>query len=191
MSASGGVGRRCVLVHGFGPFLDVTDNPAARLALAVDGSRAGAWDVVGEVMPVSYHRAPALSVDRARALGASLVIGVGVARRRQAVSVEARAVPEASPCHADVDGVRLSRLDDSPVGGVAATGPVGEMATALGGVVSDDAGRYVCNAWLYRTVRALGEEIPVLFLHVPPVGLQPQRLLAALAQLQESPHGGR
>ena len=191
MSASGGGRRRCVLVHGFGPFLDVTDNPAARLALAVDGARAGAWDVVGEVMPVSYRRAPAQSVDRARALGASLVIGVGVARRREDVCVEAWAGPEVSPCHPDVDGVRLSRLDDGPVEAVAASGPVGEMATALGGVVSADAGRYVCNAWLYRTVRALGEEIPVLFLHVPPVGLQPQRLLAALANLQESPDGRR
>jgi len=189
MSASDAGDADCVLVHGFGPFLDVTDNPAARLAQGVDGARTGAWSVVGEVMPVSYARAPELSVARARMLGAKLVIGVGVAQRRAEVCVEARAVPVADQTHPDVDGVRLSSLDVAPAGPVAATGPVDKMAAALGGVVSVDAGRYVCNAWLYRTVRALGEEVPVLFLHVPPVGLQPQRLLAALAHLQESPDG--
>ena len=52
------------------------------------------------------------------------------------------------------------------------------FAGALGGVVSEDAGRYVCNAWLYRTVCALGSEIPVLFLHIPPAGFADQTLVA-------------
>ena len=177
-------------MHGFGPFLDVDDNPAGRLAEAVNGACVGRWSVVGEVMPVSYARAPALSAARARALDASLLIGIGVATQRSEVCVEARAVPEGHPEHADVDGVILRRIAPDGAGAVAATGPVEALARALEGVVSTDAGRYVCNAWLYRTVRALRGEIPVLFVHVPPVGLQPARLLAALEQIQESPDGG-
>ena len=187
--AVGWPGHR-VLVHGFGPFLHIDDNPAGRLAEAVDGASVGRWSEVGEVMPVSYSRAPVLSAARARALAASLLIGVGVATSGSEVCVEARATPEGHPQHADVDGVALRRLAPVGAGTVAATGPVDALARALGGVVSTDAGRYVCNAWLYRTVQALGTEIPVLFVHVPPVGLPPERLLAALGQIQESPDGG-
>lgn len=191
MSPASPLGAGPVLVHGFGPFLEVVDNPAARLARAVDGARAGGRRVVGEVMPVSYARAPAGSVVRARELGAALLIGVGVARSRSAVCVEDLGVPEGHPEHADVDGVRLARIAPAGAGPIRATGPVRAMAEALGGVVSSDAGRYVCNAWLYRSVRALGEEIPVLFLHVPPAGLAPERLLAALERIERSPDGGR
>lgn len=180
-----------VLVHGFGPFLEVVDNPAARLARAVHGARVGGRAVVGEVMPVSYDRAPAGSVARARALGAALLVGVGVARSRAAVCVEAVASPEGHPGHADVDGVRLGWIAPEGGGPLRATGPVEAMAAALGGVVSTDAGRYVCNAWLYRTVHDLGAELPVLFLHVPPAGLAPERLLTALERIEGTAHGGR
>ena len=182
---------RPILVHGFGPFLEIRDNPAARLAHAVDGARVGERPVVGESMPVSYGRAPALSVERARGLDAALLLGIGVARGRSAVCVEARAVAAGHPNHADVDGVQLDRIAPEGAGMVYATGPVAGLARALAGVVSEDAGRYVCNAWLYRTVRALGAEIPVLFLHVPPTGLAPERLLAALERIERSPHGER
>lgn len=183
--------ERPILVHGFGPFLEVRDNPSARLALAVHGARAGLRDVVGEIMPVSYRRAPDLSLERARALDAGLVLGIGVARGRSAVCVEARAVPTGHATLADVDGVQLDRIAVPGADELRATGAVMAFAGALGGVVSEDAGRYVCNAWLYRTVCALGSEIPVLFLHIPPAGLAPELLLAALECIERSPHGGR
>jgi pyrrolidone-carboxylate peptidase len=53
------------LVTGFGPFLDVVDNPSGALARALDGSRIGPWRVVGMELPVSTARAPALSLARA------------------------------------------------------------------------------------------------------------------------------
>ncbi|MEC7946485.1 MAG: hypothetical protein VX265_02890 [Myxococcota bacterium] len=181
---------RPILVHGFGPFLEVEDNPAARLACAVDGASIGGRAVVGEEIPVSYARGPAASIARARALDAALLIGVGVARSRSVVCVESRAVPLGHEHLADVDGVQLARLAARGARSVQATGPVSKMAAALSGVVSADAGRYVCNAWLYQTVRALGEELPVLFLHVPPPGLAPEQLLAALETIEGSLHGG-
>ncbi len=169
-----------VLVHGFGPFLEVGDNPAARLARAVHGCRAGGLRVTGEEMPVSYARGPAHTVARARALGVGAVVGVGVARRRAVVSVEAVGRNALDPATPDVDGVSRAFVEAGGPAERHATVPPGPLAAALGGVVSHDAGRYVCNAWLFCVVGALGRDLPVAFVHVPPAGLPPERLLAAL-----------
>ena len=56
---------------------------------------------------------------------------------------------------------------------------VDRFADLLGGVRSDDAGDYVCNAWLYGVQRALS--LPVGFLHIPAQGFQPDTLARALA----------
>ena len=45
--------------------------------------------------------------------------------------------------------------------------------------MSEDAGGYVCNGWLYRVGRAL-PDTPVCFVHIPPTGLAPERLLEGL-----------
>jgi hypothetical protein len=71
---------------------------------------------------------------------------------------------------------------------VDATIDVHRLALALGANVSDDAGRYVCNAWLYRVAR--GFPAPVGFVHVPPSGLDPAILLAGLRALLANGYGG-
>lgn len=176
-----------VLVHGFGPFLDVLDNPSARLARAVHGWSGSGVRVTGEAMPVSYARAPALSIARARALGVDAVVGIGVARARDAVNVERVGRNRLGSASADVDGVCQAQVDPAgPDVHPATLDPVA-LARALGGVVSDDAGRYVCNAWLYAVAGALGPEMPVAFVHVPPAGLEPARLVGALVATLASP----
>jgi pyroglutamyl-peptidase len=166
---------RSILVIGFGPFLDVDDNPAARLARAVDGRAAGGARVFGREMPVSYTRAPGLTVAWARELGADAVLGVGVARGRATAMVErvARAGTDGVP---DVDG-HVARLDGERLSPVAEA-----FAKALDVGVSDDAGRYVCNAWLHRALDLLADR-PVAFLHVTAAGFDPERLVSALPSL--------
>lgn len=161
---------------GFGPFLDVGDNPAARLAHAVDGRLAGEFRVVGREMPVSYTRAPDLTERWARELHAAAVLGVGVARGRIAAAVErtGRAACDGTP---DVDG-EIARLDGADRRSAVAEA----LAGALDVAVSDDAGRYVCNTWLFRVLGQLTDR-PVAFLHVPPEGFDPERLCAALPSL--------
>jgi pyroglutamyl-peptidase len=166
---------RSILVVGFGPFLDVGDNPAARLARAVDGRTSDGFRVVGREMPVSYRRAPELTAAWAREAGAAAVLGVGVARGRAVPMVERRARGECDGVP-DVDGELVALAGDrvSPV--------ADELARALGVAVSDDAGRYVCNAWLHRVLDLLPDR-PVAFLHVTHDGFDPARLCAALPSL--------
>lgn len=168
-----------ILVTGFGPFGAVVDNPAARLARAVHGRRIGGHTVVGCVIPVSYARGPDTTIALARDLGPRFVVGLGVATARGTVEVERRAIAAGDGRTPDVDGVILDRLDGPDV--VHATLDAERLAAALGADLSDDAGRYVCNAWLHRVAQAL--DVPVGFVHLPADGLDPERLLTALRWL--------
>ena len=55
------------------------------------------------------------------------------------------------------------------------------LCQGLDAVPSDDAGTYVCNAWLHQV--ASGLEIPVGFIHIPGSGLEPERLMKGLEAL--------
>lgn len=168
-----------ILLTGFGPFLDVDDNPSAGIVRALHGRRIVGETVVGEVLPVSYERAPARTIALARALSPRLVLGLGVARGRDEASVECvgRRVVGATP---DVDDRLPAALADGP-DEVPASIDVRHLAEALGASLSTDAGRYVCNAWLYRVAGAL--RVPVGFVHVPLEGVPVDTLQAAVTSL--------
>lgn len=167
-----------VLVTGFSSFPGVDDNPTAHVARAVDGQRTAHVEVVGRVLPVAWERGPQAAIDAAREVEAQWVVGLGVAVTRSVVCVERRAVcvGNGSP---DVDGACDAGLEGPEV--VAATLDCARLAEALGAELSDDAGTYVCNAWLYRVTRAL--DVPVGFVHVPAEGIDVERLLRGLDSL--------
>ncbi len=167
-----------ILVTGFGPFPGVAENASGRVARAVDGARIGGASIVGIELPVAYDEGPRRAVAAARALGAALVLGLGVAPGRAGLWVEREAhlVREGRK---DVVGATDTGLQGAPV--VRASLDVDRLARALGARLSDDAGAYVCNAWLYRVTSAL--EVPVGFLHVPLEGVAPHTLLGGLRAL--------
>lgn len=167
-----------ILVTGFGPFPGVDDNPSAAAARAVDGLRVGGETIVGEVLPVSYARAPARVLALARALQPRAIVALGVATSRRGVEVERRARRGANPDRADVDGAR--RPDVPGPDEVRATLPVDALTRALRATPSDDAGRYVCNALLYDVLRGL-PGVPAGFVHVPAEGIDRNRLLRGLS----------
>ena len=168
-----------ILLTGFGPFRDVTENPSSVLAGSLDGARVGGVTVVGHVLDVSYERAPARVLELCTLFSPMLVIGTGVAVRREEVEVEAfgrGGVPEGD----DNDGRCPPNLGPGRYASPVAQG----LADALGVARSEDAGRYVCNAWLYRVGR--GADCPVGFVHLPPSGVDPQRFLKALGRVASS-----
>jgi pyroglutamyl-peptidase len=167
-----------ILVTGFGPFGDVRENPSGALARAASGLRAGDRTLLGLELPVSYRRGIELTVRVARAIRPALVLGCGVAARRERAAVErtGRARVGVTP---DVDGQRPSTLEASGPALAPSTLDVERLAACLGVDVSEDAGDYVCNGWLYRVSRLLSG-VPVGFLHIPRAGLTPERLRAGL-----------
>jgi pyrrolidone-carboxylate peptidase len=103
-----------------------------------------------------------------------------VASSRPDVCVERLAV-RVDVGQPDVDGA----VDTGLLGAdeVRASLDTGALARALGGVASDDAGRYVCNAWLHHVASAL--DVPVGFVHVPASGIPVERMVDGLRVLVE------
>ncbi|MDP2304887.1 MAG: hypothetical protein Q8P18_02545 [Pseudomonadota bacterium] len=177
-----------VLVTGFGRFLDVTDNPSGRIARALDGRVVGRAVVTGLELPVSFVDGPALAIRAAVDLDAIAVIGLGVDRRTTTVDVETRAYNRGDGL--DVDDRALPVLEAGGPPLLYSNLDAATLAAAIGGRVDDDAGRYVCNAWLYTVGRALMPARSVIFVHVPAAGLDPERLLHGIGVLfGEDPTG--
>jgi pyroglutamyl-peptidase len=170
-----------ILVTGFGPFLDVQENPSGRIARRLDGARVAGHTVYGELLPVTYDEAPARTLALAARLRPALVVGLGVARGRERVMVERVGRRPTATAAPDVSGRRPAPPTGAPAE-VRATLDVEAFAEALGADVSNDAGTYVCNAWLYAVARGL-PGVPVGFVHVPDQGMPEDQLLAGLARL--------
>ena len=166
-----------ILIAGFGPFEDVRRNPAEALARAADGGRVCGQTLRGLILPVSYRRASAKTLALAD-LPLRAVIGVGVAMTREGVSLETGADRPRREARPDIDGATPPSFRGPAR--VEAGFSFPDFARGLGAVLSEDAGDYVCNAWLYQVQSAL--EIPVGFVHLPPSGLVLARFLAALEQ---------
>lgn len=166
-----------VLVLGFGPFGSIVDNPASALARSVAGRtlRDGAVSIVGVEMPVTYETVPSFTLDWIERCRPVFTLGIGVAAGRAHAAVERvgrNRIATNRPDHAGrVEPAEPGGPDERVAAGVEA------LAAALGVPVSDDAGDYVCNAWLYRML-ATGEASA--FLHIPLDGLDPEQLVAGL-----------
>lgn len=164
-----------ILLTGFGPFLAVHTNPSATLVRALHGRDVEGHRIVSAVLPVSFTRGPARAVALARLLRPRLMLGFGVATGRTAAMVERVAVNRAEG--RDVDRAQPTQL--VPDGGPLRDDAVAPgLAAALALPLSDDAGLYVCNAWLYHALAAA--PCPAAFVHIPSEGLPPDRVLSGL-----------
>jgi pyroglutamyl-peptidase len=163
---------RKLLVTGFGPFPGVPRNPSAAVArlIAADGH----WGRLGVetqalVLPTTYV---ALDSELAPALLQSFdaVLMIGVSGRSRRLRVERRAVNRASTLFPDASGCRSNSLGFGEAvheRRTRASAPRALAALRSAGLpsrLSQDAGRYLCNAAYFR---ALAEPVPVLFVHIP------------------------
>lgn len=157
---------------GFEPFGGMSHNPSIAAARAA----AAAWgdDARFAVLPVDWKRTiPALRI--ACAPGAARVVAFGLAASRSAVCVERTAYNEVEGRADNAGFVSSGALVEggapARVSGTATLRLVERLAAHLHLPVelSDDAGRYLCNAVLYEALDvdgvAGGE---ALFVHIPP-----------------------
>jgi pyroglutamyl-peptidase len=175
-------------VTGFGPFPSVATNPSGEVARRVAASprfRRLGVEAQALVLPTAYSSiegvlAPAL------AGGFDAVLMVGVAGRAKKIRVERRAANRASLLSPDAEGRRRTGLTLTP--GPAHRASAAAVSCALHRLrrhrlpcrLSQDAGRYLCNAAYYA---ALAGPVPVLFLHIPkPPAVRPRKRNAKRAR---------
>ncbi len=167
---------RSVLITGFEPFGENRRNPSAEIAQALDGKVLGGRTVVGAVLPCEFGVSMRVLRGLVREHRPEVVICVGLANGRTAITPERVAL--------NLDDARIrdnagkQPIDRAVVrGGPTAywsTLPVKAIVAALGrrripASVSQTAGTFVCNHVFYGLMHELRRSRGVRggFIHVP------------------------
>ena len=173
-----------VLVTGFEPFDGDTVNPAWEVARALDGERIDGARVVAAQLPCVFAGAlPALDAAIARHRP-RIVLALGLAGSRSAISVERVAVnlidaripdnagaqPIDEPVIAGGPGAYFTRL---PAKAIVAD----LLAAGIAAELSFSAGSFVCNQAFYGLMHRLRRQPGVAagFIHLPPLPDQAAR----------------
>ena len=165
---------RTILVSGFGPFLDVKENPSWESIRDLQGTVVGGCRIAVVRLDVTYRTAAEqlqAAIDRTQP---ALVLSLGVAPTA-AIRLESTAHNRDTASAPDVDGeVREGRtIREGAAEALPTRLPLAKLKAALVAdgfavVDSDDAGGYLCNHLFYEllTRRPTG---PAGFVHVPPL----------------------
>ena len=171
-------GRRVrILLTGFGRFPGAPANPSAAIAAAIAHAGRRRLDRCGielmtAILPVDFAEIADVLAGHLAAAEPDAVLHLGLAARRHALTVETRATNRLSQLHPDA-AKRKPALPAVLAGAPECRSvrlPVVRLAAAMGRTgaptrLSNDAGAYVCNATLYRTLATL---VPLAgFIHVP------------------------
>jgi pyroglutamyl-peptidase len=167
-----------VLMTGFGPFGDVSNNPSGRIVEQFAMQGLPGHELVTRVLPVSFERSQQEIEDLLRSTAFDVALLLGLAAKEGMIRLEqygrnldrARipdcdgSQPQESPICREGPDVYLTDIPLEPL----------VAALEAGGIparISDDAGGYVCNHTYYTALRILdhgSSDTRCLFLHVPP-----------------------
>jgi pyroglutamyl-peptidase len=177
-----------LLVTGFGPFPGAPENPTVTLVKAVANETPesfGAGSLKAVVLPTEYGRSWTMLRRIYQRFDPDVVVHFGLNGEAKAIHIETVGVNLVDPKKPDASGSapRSERVRRGGPERLSATLPTDSVLAALkrGGIpaqLSDDAGDYVCNATLYRSLHAAPAGRVVGFIHVPP-NLTPEALIAA------------
>jgi pyroglutamyl-peptidase len=164
-----------VLLTGFEPFAGAASNSSWDAVERVSETWSGSAELVIELLPVTFAGASASMRELIEHHNPDLVIGVGLADGRAAITPERVAINLEDARIPDNAGDQPEDRAVDPDGPVVYISglPVKEIAAAIreAGIpsqVSDTAGTYVCNSLMYSTMRAVeGTDVIAGFIHVP------------------------
>ena len=163
-----------LLITGFDPFGGETVNPSWEAVSRLPDT-IGDYRLTKLQIPTVFSRAARTVLDAAKDDIPDVILCIGQAGGRDAVTPERIAVNMASATIADNAGISPKEEPILPGGpdGIFSTVPVARMAEAireagLPGKISNTAGTFVCNDTLYRLLhRFAGTAVRVGFIHVP------------------------
>ncbi|MCA3245469.1 MAG: pyroglutamyl-peptidase I [Azospirillum sp.] len=171
-----------ILLTGFEVFGGHKANPSEKLALRLDGEWVGPARVVGRVFPVSIAKLDAALETLLAETKPVAIVALGLADDEATIRLETTGYNELKFRIPDNDGRKRSgRIEKDGPARRAATLPLQAIRKALLGAgiparLSDDPGRFLCNAALYGLLGRAGRA-PCGFVHLPPT---PEMVAAAL-----------
>lgn len=165
---------RKLLITGFDPFGGETINPAWE-AVKLLPDQIGDFELCKLQIPTVFGKAAAAVLEKARDVAPDIILCIGQAGGRAAITPERIAVNIRDARIADNEGNQPVGEIITPNGPAAyfSTVPVKNMAdniraAGLPGSVSNSAGAFVCNDTLYTLLHHYaGTNIQIGFIHVP------------------------
>jgi len=187
-----------LLVYGYEPFGTEPVNPSGAAVRALSGTSFGDVDVHTVVLPVTWDGTFALLQRVLEELRPTLVLGVG--QGTDCFQVETRALNANGPKPDNAGALAGPLVEQGAAGELPVTLDAQAMLDAVTAVVSgvpvrrsDNAGGFLCNHTLYKTL-SWGQHRGAAcgFLHVPRLGHAPQHTInaavaAAVAALAQNP----
>jgi pyroglutamyl-peptidase len=171
-----------MLVTGFGPFPKAPENPTQALVQALAGElpeSLGASALRVVVLPTDYRRSWPVLRRLYGSFAPDLVVHFGLSRLADTLAIERTALRRVRQDRPDAAGFAppsgvARRSGPESLASTLAVEAVVEALSQAGfpAQISDDAGGYVCNATLYRSLLAAQKapERRVGFVHIPPAG---------------------
>jgi pyroglutamyl-peptidase len=177
---------RHVLLIGFEPFGPHRVNPSELLVRSFEGRTVAGSALAVRIFPVETRPLRARLEAALREERPAAVLGVGFAPGRAALALERVALnvldfpipdtvgtmPKGEPVVAGGPDARFATL---PLNEIVA----GWIALGIAGYVSNSAGTYLCNQWLYEALALSANAappVPTGFLHVPALPAQANEL---------------
>jgi len=176
--------NRVILLTGFAPFGGEKTNPSWEVATALDGREFDSIVVKAKQLPVNCLRAARLIAEEIERLDPSVVLGLGQAGGRPALSLEQIAINLYDPrrSHENDGG-----LDRKPIVAGAPDAYFSRLPfktilpvlrrKGIPAGLSLSAGIYACNAVMYAALHSLRRrpKIPAGFVHLPYTAAQATR----------------
>ena len=163
-----------LLITGFEPFNEDTINPSWE-ALKLLPSKIKGYEITKLLIPVVFGKAAETVIEKAEELCPDVILSVGQAGGRSAVTPELVGINLRHGNIPDNNGYQPNDepIDDNGTAAYFSTLPVRRMSEAVNArgiksAVSYSAGAYVCNDLLYSLLRRYEKRgVRVGFIHIP------------------------
>ena len=163
-----------LLITGFDPFDGASVNPSWE-AVKLLPDRIGEYELCKLQIPTVFGLAPRTVLEKAAEIQPDVIISVGQAGSRKAVTPERIGINIRDARITDNAGIspKDELIDPAGPDGLFSTLPIKAMVNAINeaglpGAVSNTAGTFVCNDVLYSLLRHYaGSNVRCGFIHVP------------------------
>jgi|GEM_PF-647321 len=167
--------QQIVLLTGFGPFLNVTNNPTQTIVKQLNNSNLGNATIYSIVLPVSFDESISKMSETIDQIGPDLIISLGLEQESRSIHLELFGANikrvqlsngRWSLPHFIVFGKKLFYPSTLPLIKIKNNLLKNDIPTEL----SMGAGTYVCNSVFYQTQLYLdgaNQDIPMGFVHLP------------------------